>query len=485
MKNCRFLTLAVLLQLQQLQQVTAQSPIPAQPYTWRNVVIYGGGFVTATIFSRSTRDVRFLRTDMGGAYRWNASSETYEALQDDTCMSNSSYWGVLSLAIDPTNASRVLLATGLYTASWAPYASVLISERGGDAGSWMAVPLQGVKLGGNQDGRSAGERLAIDGNAPASVWLGSSQNGVWHSANGGYSWTAVASWPSTLTSINFVFIDDSNPGASVVYVAANAPSAAATLYASSDNGASWAPVAGQPSGGGLTPYRAALDRFLRVLYVTYAAGVGPNGMSAGAVFALNASSGSWRNVTPPANVSAVRGGYAGVAVDATRAGVVMVTTMDRWYPLDGILRSLDGGATWRDLVPASGAASKAAWVWFHRSPPVQGTGWMGDIALDPFNGSVCVHTTGQGVWTSLNVDASDVDASAATNWTFADAGVEQTVPLELVAPPAGSGGANATLLSALGDIDGFVHTDVTAPSPYGMFFPPQGSNAGLDVHCLL
>ena len=51
----------------------------------------------------------------------------------------------------------------------------------------------------------------------------------------------------------------------------------------------------------------------------------------------------------------------------------------------------------------------------------QGTGWNGDIAIDPFDSNTCIHTTGQGVWVSHDCAGAD-----PTHWTFADRNLEQT-----------------------------------------------------------
>ncbi len=49
---------------------TAQRPA-AEPYAWKSVSFVGGGFVTGMVFHPTAKDVRYCRTDIGGAYRWN------------------------------------------------------------------------------------------------------------------------------------------------------------------------------------------------------------------------------------------------------------------------------------------------------------------------------------------------------------------------------------------------------------------------------
>lgn len=43
----------------------------SQPaYQWHNVTSGGGGFAPAIIFSRTERNLAYLRTDIGSIYRW-------------------------------------------------------------------------------------------------------------------------------------------------------------------------------------------------------------------------------------------------------------------------------------------------------------------------------------------------------------------------------------------------------------------------------
>src|ERR1019366_6334613 len=86
--------------------------------------------------------------------------------------------------------------------------------------------------------------------------------------------------------------------------------------------------------------------------MTFADGQGPNGMTSGAVWKFEPAKGDWTDISPLPK-SKISFGFAGLAVDAQKPGVLMVATMDYWKPGDEIYRSLDSGKTWGPLGPGA------------------------------------------------------------------------------------------------------------------------------------
>ncbi len=90
-------------------RVEAQAPAP---YVWKSVKVGAGGFIPGIVFSRVERGLAFLRSDMGGAYRWDDGQKTWLPLHDQ--FSKSSYFGTESIAPDPINPNVVYIAAGMY-----------------------------------------------------------------------------------------------------------------------------------------------------------------------------------------------------------------------------------------------------------------------------------------------------------------------------------------------------------------------------------
>ena len=161
--------------------------MPSVPYNWRNVVIGGGGFSPNIIFSPAEKGLAYLRTDVGGIYRWDAKEQRWIPLED--AIWNDSYYGIESIAPDPKDANTVYVAAGMY--SFAPAAILRSNNRGQ---TWDIVPVP-FKMGGNEDGRGMGERLAVDPERTSTLFFGSRHDGLWRSDDSGKSWRKVESFP--------------------------------------------------------------------------------------------------------------------------------------------------------------------------------------------------------------------------------------------------------------------------------------------------
>ncbi|HXR46459.1 MAG TPA: xyloglucanase [Candidatus Limnocylindrales bacterium] len=457
-------------------------PPPAESYSWHNVAIGGGGFVTGIVFHPRQKGLIYARTDVGGAYRWDDTTQRWIPLTDWIGPADVNFTGIESLAVDPSDPNRVYLAAGTYTRG---QAAILRSDDQGRTFQRAEVPF---KMGANEIGRFNGERLAVDPNQGKILFFGSREDGLWRSADRGATWQKVAGFPNIQSGpdpadgprrrswfrqepvgIVCVLFDpaSSHPGspAQQIYVAVS--TAKTNLYRSTDGGITWQAVANQPVG--LCPNHLVLSPD-GLLYLSYGKEPGPNIMTDGAIRKFDPKNGVWSDITPVKPATADQTfGYGAVAVDAQHPATIMATTFCHWKPHDEVFRSTNGGATWTQL-----------WnddtEWDHSSAPYtksRNPHWMGVIEINPFNPDQVLFTTGYGIWSCVNATAADSDQP--TRWVFLDRGLEETVPLALISPPEG-----AHLLSGVGDIDGFQHDNLTDSPPETFAGPRFGNTEDLS-----
>jgi xyloglucan-specific exo-beta-1,4-glucanase len=449
------------------------APPTVQPYSWNTVEVLGGGFVSGVVYHPSEKGLVYIRTDIGGAYRLDRATNRWIALNDALGRADGQLAGALSLAVDPRDPNRLYMAAGEYTRDDARGGAILRST---DRGATWAKTELPVKLGGNEDGRSTGERLMVDPAKGAVLFLGA-KDGLYRSADHGVTWSKVAAFPSVhVTLVAFDPARKTKTGETAIIYAGFAGQGGGGLLVSADGGASWSPAQGQPEG--LVPHHLSLDA-RGVVYIAYGNGLGPSGVTNGAVWTLDPRNGAWTDITPlkPAGTDVF--GYGGLSLDPAHPGVIVVSTLDRWVKGDDLFRSTDGGKTWKPLRDASQHdIGRAPWVLSLEGKAGRAMGhWIGDVDIDPTNPDEAIYVTGYGLWRTRNL--TEADRSGRTSWRFDDEGLEETVALELVSPPHGALGG-APLVSTIGDIGGFRHDRLDSAGESRYFAPHGGTNRGLD-----
>jgi xyloglucan-specific exo-beta-1,4-glucanase len=442
----------------------------SEPYTWRNVVIIGGGYVSGITFSREVEGLVYARTDVGGAYRLDPGSETWQPLLDWVGRDEAHYFGVESLALDATNPDRLYLAVGPYTKSWAGTGAMLRSKDRGR--TWESTDTS-IKMGGNEWGRSCGERLAVDPNQPSHVFFGSRQAGLLVSEDHGKTWekrpglpAGTGNDPIGITAIVFD-AKSGKPGLPTPVIYAAVDQDGGSVMQSRDAGKTWATLKGQPQR--MLPCHIELDEQGK-LWATYGNGPGPNDVTDGAVYALDPKEGTGTDVSPLKPSGDDKFGYAGLAVDHSQPGRLLVTTIDRWTHKDEIFFTKDGGRTWRPIAKtARWDVNGAHWATLHRDTIVPW--WMGDIDLDPFDPNHA--RISAGIWSTTNLDKAE--ASEPVEFRLTNHGIEESVANVLVSPTQG-----APLLSGLKDFCGVRHVRLDQSPPEGAYNPPCQETTGLD-----
>ena len=324
----------------------------ASEYKWGNLAIGGGGFVSAIIPSYSEQSLLYARTDVGGAYRWDASNQKWIPLLDWVSADETGYLGVESLAIDEKIPGRVYMLVGISYFNGGKTA-ILRSDDYGNTFTVIPVTSQ-FKAHGNGMGRQTGEKLVVDPNNSNILYTGTRWGGLFKSTDEGSSWSRVNSLDVTTTSnengISFVVLDPTrSSGGTTQTIFAGVSRTGTNLYRSDDGGTTFSPVAGAPTA--LMPHRAKLAPDGN-LYITYANGAGPHGhwslpepVDQGQIWKYNTQTGAWTNITP----SGFSRAFGGISVDPNDAHRLVASSINTYMEQgngwgDRIFISTNGGA---------------------------------------------------------------------------------------------------------------------------------------------
>ncbi len=380
-------------------------------YRWANVSIGGGSFVTGVYPHPLEKDLVYIRTDIGGFYRWNPKDRTWIPLNDRFPQSQQTYYGGEALAVDPNNPNIVYIAAGKYSA-WQPKGSIFKSSDRGT--TWTKLNID-LGMDSNDEHRWAGMRLAVNPSNSNIIFFGSRHDGLWKSSDAGATWAKVTSFSANLTpkiGIVGIVFDKQQPGLVYANVFGDG------IYKSADTGVTWSKIQVSPNQA-----QRMVVASNKVLYVTHLSGVSKY------------TNGTWSDITPNGKQAA----FNALAVNPTNPNDAIVALGQSVRTK--IYRTSDGGTTWTE----KNASIKHTVPWWDDA---MFSLWTAAIEFDPkIPGKVWL-TDGFGIWQTDNINTDRVA------WTNYEQGHEEVVSFSLAAPPKG-----AVLLSALGDVVGFHHNN--------------------------
>ncbi len=419
----------------------------------------GGGYVTGLVFHPTTANLLYARTDIGGAYRWNAATSSWTPITDGLGFgaAESRFHGIESIAVDPNNDQLVYMATGMYT--FEGNGRLYISSDRGD--HWTHVDLP-FPLGGNNPGRAMGERLVVDPNKPLTLFYGSRTAGLWKSTDSGQTWTQVTSLSTTrMTSdqigaasggmgIGSVVFDTGTKGSGsatqTLYAAVspdyvNVAGLGSSLYKSTDGGSSWTAVTTPVAGYHIPHIARAADG---VLYVVFTKDAGPGAGGPGRLYKFDGTTWTLLKSEDPGN--GINFGLGGVSVHGsgatTRIALGVTNSWGNWNGQQIVQLSDDAGQTWREIEA--------------QAPGETASGWVDDVEIDPSDRDHILHVHGGGVIETRNA------SSAKPTWKGSVSGIEEIAAQAIVTPPAG---ATYKFINSSGDVGTWVHTDLaTTPT---------------------
>lgn len=438
----------------------------------KNIPIGGGGFVTGIVTHPTSGD-RYCRTDVGGAYRWDASTNKWVQLLDWLGDSQGDLYGVEALALDPQNPNNVYMLCGTnYNGNGK--SAMLKSTDKGNTFTYTDLTAK-FKVHGNGDGRGNGERLAVDPHNSNILYCGTRANGLWKSTDAGVTWNQTWSDVTTTTNGNgicFVLYDPAssvvNEATQTIYIGVSR-TGSGNIYKSTDGGATFTDISPTTT---YMPHRMALQG--TTAYVTFADGAGPATNGKGKVYKLNTSTEVWTDVTPN-GTNATPGAwsnfsYGGVCIDPANVNRVVISTCGMYQNQsfvaggwgDFVFFSTNGGSNWT-LKNGQNATWNNNGIGYVNAG---GINWMDCIEFDQSNPNIVRHIGGGGVFTCSDITAKN------PSWKYDVIGIEETAFLDGVSIPGGQ------LITSFGDVTGFVHDPITS-FPTQKLTPTDGNNQSI------
>jgi hypothetical protein len=405
-----------------------------------SVVIRGGGFVTGLVVQGGSM---YARTDVGGAYRFDPDNQRWEQMLTTSSVTSdrrSSDYQVEALGAAPSNPAIVYMLVGATSAD-SPGARLLRSY---DAGrSWTAFATQWY-VGGNDEWRQSGARIAVDPSDPLVLFVGTRRNGLQVSRDGGQTWESAMTPPaldqnSDLYSIGVtsVVIDPSSPVIEGRHSVVWAGVAGVGLMRSPDSGQSWTLTSPFSSGFvsdmALTPGGALVACF-------YGLGEG----SGSNVRRVDVT-GAVVDITPPAD-----GRWLTVASDPSKPDTLLVAS-DSVKRGSGIFTTRNGAAPQPDWIALPTDITDGA----------DGTTWPTESDVFDYLSTGQIRFFDGKIWFAEGVGMWRTDAAfeGSLTWQFASDGIEEFVGNAVYKP------VDAPLLTAQWDRGLMRHPDPTNRKP--------------------
>jgi|GEM_PF-2828384 len=416
-----------------------------------------GGMVTGIVFHPAERGLVYVRTDVGGAYRFDDNLDKWVPLFDMLDDSNKNYMGIDGIAIDPQDTDVVYVAAGEYWYDAEHGSGVLKSTDRGM--TWNKTGLNTYFEANNGRSRRYGECIMVDPNNSNVIYCGTRYDGLYASNDAAVTWSKITdipvmtSSPSTTGTIyagvRIVAIDDTsatiNGRTSKVYAAVDGSG----VYKSIDGGISWSLIEGSPI------YQRKMVCYGGVLYIAASNGL----------FTYDGN--ILTNITP-SQLNGLSIDALAVADDANGNRVIIVS--DEWYlpKYYNHIYMKVGDNGWEKYCDAIDGTNTITYP-YAQWRGTDGGGCLDGLAINPFpdeNGAVELWVVdGCGVWKNSNMLVSD------SKFYALDEGLEELCINTVVSS------TNGRLYAGAFDVGGFMTEDIDS---YSVTRWPLMSSALLD-----
>ena len=481
----------------------AKSESIESTYEWGPVFIGGGGFVSGIVVGQKEM---YLRTDVGGAYKYDYEKKRWVQLFGFLNEAQKGFLSVSGIAIDPTDDNTVYFLCGCAYFSDAK-TSIFKTTDGGKTFTEVDI-TDLIQVHGNGDGRECTEPISVDPDNPNTIYAGgdvtAGESCLIKSTDGGKTWKPVAGydklgfykeeikWPTwtdhmarSLTKGEYntqngvgvikvyggkVYVGTSINGQANIHVADVKKDEFTVL--SKDLPTENYPLSITDDGNGN-------------LFFTYIAALAFGG-TAGGAYKYNVETGKVTDISPDKKAIGM------ISADRKDPKKLLARTCgvwsDQWFELewtddsiawgDHFYRSTDGGETWLDITPGQ-VTGRYSDNPVQISNPIDTNGykwiygkaihWGSGILIDPRNPDKILLTSGNGVFACDNVWAE-----SEIQFYFDPKGVEEVVALDMVSVKGGYA------FSAIGDYDGFIHSDV---NEVGIQYKPNMGTTSIIAVC--
>ncbi len=180
--------------------VVEDSDVPLSTMTanFDQAGIGGGGYVTGIYYHPTTPNLLYMRTDVGGAFRYNYEQKKWITLATNFPLGQENFYGINALALAPSNDNYVYISTGKSEFSDGQ-SDVLVSRNRGR--SWTPTGLN-KELFASSDffNKIMGPALAVDPNNATRIYAGTANNGLWFK-DGNKNWKRVNGIPNGATNL--------------------------------------------------------------------------------------------------------------------------------------------------------------------------------------------------------------------------------------------------------------------------------------------
>ncbi|MBN1116709.1 MAG: hypothetical protein JXA77_05875 [Bacteroidales bacterium] len=392
-------------------------------YHWHNLEIGGGGYVTGLYIHPLDSNLIYIRTDVGGAFRYNAQKEEMVQLMNWAGVEEANLYGVYGIAIDPVDTAHLFLSAGRY-----PFASPCDVFESFDKGRTFHALNLNLPMGANKHPEKIGNKLLLHPNGNE-LWCATYGKGLWVYNLGKKQWEEKKFPPQN--NIQSILFDRSRGDLAYISTVNDG------IFVSDTTGENFRKFTGYL----FDNTDIALNDEENILFASSR----NNGLWA---LNINEERSSWKKINPNPELNEYR-------TVTWRNGMLFTAPSKPMGALKwGFYMSTNNGDTWRAL----DAKIDQHIAWHQKLFPGSA---ISDIVVDPSNSKRVFTTDWFSVFETKNILADTVV------WSNKIAkGHEEVVCLNMKALPANNEGI--ALYTAHADIAGFAHVEADT-IPYFIF----------------